>query len=110
MSHLQRRQEERIADKALRQELAQRLGSVDLAAKVTELAMTEVGGIHKYAVKQVTNTLSTTDALERSASYAGRMTPAKKAEIAQLTQGYLSDMLGITDEAAGGLVDDLLRP
>lgn len=99
----------RATEEKLTRELAHRLGSMELATRVTQYALTTQGAIHHEAAKTVASTLATADQIVRAASYAGRMTPEKEAEVRRHTQRYLNEMLGITHDAGGKIIDVLLR-
>ena len=88
--------------------LARKTGSMELATRVVETGLVTIGGIHQDAAEEVAQTLATADSMVKAASYAGRITPEKKAAIARHTKDYMDDVLYITDDAAAEIVDVLL--
>ena len=99
----------RANEEQLTRALARQLGSMELATRVTQAALTTVGGIHREAADKVAITLATADHIVKAASYTGSLTPEKEAEVRRHTQQYLNEMLGITHDAGGKIIDVLLR-
>jgi hypothetical protein len=88
--------------------LARQLGNMELATHVTQVAITTIGSIHRDASDKVATTLATANQIVKAAAYTGRITPEKEAELRRHTQQYLMEMLGITHDAGGKIIDVLL--
>lgn len=88
--------------------LARQLGSMELATRIVETGIVTISGIHQDAAAEVTKTLTIAESMVKSATHAGRMTPEKRTTLARHTKDYMDDVLRITDDAAGQIIDILL--
>lgn len=100
---------DRATEKQLTAALAKRLGNMELATQVTKAAITQMGGVHRDAIREVSSTVKTADSLVRAARVAGQMTPSKEMEIDRLTAKYLDRVLKITHDAGLEMIDKMLR-
>jgi hypothetical protein len=81
---------------------------MELATRVTQIAIGTVSGIHCDAADKVATTLATADHIVKAATYAGKITPDKEVELRRHTKEYLNEMLAITYEAGDKIIDVLL--
>lgn len=98
-----------VTEEQLTYALARQLGSMELATQVARAGMAEITTIRSQAADKVVTTLATADQIVKAASYTGRVTPDKEAEVQAHTQQYLKEMLGIAHDAGGTILDVLLK-
>lgn len=96
------------AEQQLLQALTSSLGNMELATRVTKVALRELDGIYTYSVQEAAVTLQTADDVIMAARHANLVTPEMETALTQHTEAYLTDMLQMTHAAGERLATILL--
>lgn len=94
------------SEQQLKQALARSLGNMELATRLASTAVVEITKTHNYAATAVVESLTTAQQMIDS---AGPLTQQQQGYVTYRTQSYLSEMLHLTDAAAGAIVTQLCR-
>ena len=89
-----------LSETSLKNELARQLGDMELAAKLTTVAMKENAAYHRHAAGQVAATLNGAQTKLNVAKANGSLTGEKQQQVMDLTRHYMADMLYLTHKGS----------